>query len=62
MAGYWSLFSTHEGKRNRGELLALLKDKAGPTPKEISFLDIFGNLNSNSLPGVYRNVKKRSSP
>jgi REP element-mobilizing transposase RayT len=53
--------STYEGKRNRGELLVLLKDKAGLTYKEISFLDIFGDLNFNSLRGIYRNVKKRLS-
>ena len=40
--------STLEGKRQRGELLILLKDKAGLTYNEISALDIFAGLKFNS--------------
>jgi len=46
-----------EGKRQRGELLVLLKDKGGLTYKEIREIDIFGDLKYDSLRGIYRNMK-----
>lgn len=51
--------STIKGKRLRGELLLLLKDKTGLTYSEIGVFDIFSDLNSNSLRSIYRNTKKR---
>lgn len=51
--------STIKGKRLRGELLVLLKDKTGLTYREIGTLDIFGDLNLNSLRSIYRNSKRR---
>jgi REP element-mobilizing transposase RayT len=52
--------TTLEGKRQRGELLVLLKDKGGLTYKEIREIDIFGDLRLNSLRGIYRNMKSKS--
>jgi hypothetical protein len=52
--------TTLEGKRQRGELLVLLKDKGGLTYKEIREIDIFGDLRFNSLRGIYRNMKSKS--
>ena len=52
--------STLVGKRQRGEVLVLLKDKAGLTYKEISRdFDIFGDLKFSSLREIYRNKKRR---
>ena len=53
--------STLEGKRQRGELLVLLKDQAGLTYKEIGKFDIFGYLKFNSLRGIYRNMKRKGA-
>jgi putative transposase len=47
--------NTLEGKRLRGELLVLLKDKCGLLYKEIGEIDIFSDLRHNSLRGIYRN-------
>jgi REP element-mobilizing transposase RayT len=44
---------TWEGKRLRGELLLLLKDKAGLKYKEISEFDVFSNLSFSSLRSLY---------
>ena len=50
---------TLAGKRQRGELLVLIKDKAGLTYKEISRdVDIFGDLKFSSLREIYRNMKR----
>jgi hypothetical protein len=51
--------TTHPGKRQRGELLVLLKDKAGLTYKEISKFEIFGDIRLVSLRSIYRNMKKK---
>jgi hypothetical protein len=50
---------TLEGKRQRGELLVLLKDRAGLKYKEIGEFDIFGDLKLGSLREIYRNMKRR---
>ena len=54
--------TTINGKRQRGTLLVLLKDKAGLTYKEISGVDIFGDLDLKigSLGRIYKNMKSRS--
>jgi hypothetical protein len=52
--------TTLAGKRQRGELLVLLRERTGLTYKEISRdFDIFGDLKFSSLREVYRNMKKR---
>jgi hypothetical protein len=50
---------TLEGKRQRGELLVLLKDRAGLKYKEIGEFDIFGDLKLSFLREIYRNMKRR---
>jgi hypothetical protein len=52
---------TWEGKRLRGELLILLKDKAGLKSREISEIDIFSDLSFSSLGRLYRISKERRS-
>jgi hypothetical protein len=50
---------TLAGKRQRGELLVLIKDKAGLTYKETNRdVDIFGELKFSSLREIYRNMKR----
>ncbi len=49
---------TWTGKRLRGKLLVLLKDKAGLKYKEISEMGIFSNLSFTSLSDLYRRTKK----
>lgn len=49
--------TTWEGKRQRGELLVNLKDKAGLKYKEIADVLIFSDLSFNSLRGLYRRTK-----
>jgi len=44
---------TWEGKRLRGELLVLLKDKAGLKYKDIGEFDIFSDLSFSSLRSLY---------
>ncbi|MCK4765234.1 MAG: transposase [Candidatus Aminicenantes bacterium] len=51
--------TTHPGKHRRGDLLVMLKDKAGLTYKEISKFEIFGDIQLVSLRSMYRNVRKR---
>jgi len=52
--------SSLEGKRQRGELLVFLKDRAGLTYKEISRdFDIFVDLRFSSLRELYRSMKRR---
>ena len=52
---------TWEGKRLRGELLILLKDKAGLKYREISDIVIFSDLSFSSLRRLYRISKERRS-
>jgi REP element-mobilizing transposase RayT len=52
---------TYKGKRQRGELLVLLKDKAGLKYTEIAGFEIFSNLSSASLRSIYRNMKSKKS-
>jgi REP element-mobilizing transposase RayT len=49
---------TWAGKRLRGKLLVLLKDKAGLKYKEISEISIFSNLSFTSLSDLYRRTKE----
>ena len=49
---------TWAGKRQRGELLVLLKDKAGLKYKDISKISVFSNLSFTSLGSLYRRTKK----
>ena len=49
---------TWTGKRLRGKLLVLLKDKGGLKYREISELSIFNNLSFASLRDLYRRTKK----
>jgi hypothetical protein len=50
---------TYKGKRQRGELLVLLKDKAGLKYREIAEVEIFSDLSFASLRSIYRNMKAR---
>jgi REP element-mobilizing transposase RayT len=52
---------TWEGKRLRGELLILLKDKAGLKYREVSDIVIFSDLSFSSLRRFYRISKERRS-
>ena len=45
-------------KRQRGELLVLLRDKAGLKYKDISNISVFSNLSFTSLGSLYRRTKK----
>ena len=49
---------TWSGKRLRGELLVLLKDKAGLKYKDINEISVFSNLSFASLRSLYRRTKK----
>jgi integrase len=51
---------TWTGKRLRGELLVLLKDKAGLKYKEISEISVFSNLSFSSLRDLYGRTRKRA--
>jgi REP element-mobilizing transposase RayT len=48
---------TWAGKRLRGELLVLLKDKAGLKYKDINEISVFSNLSFSSLRSLYRRTK-----
>jgi len=48
----------HEGKRQRAELLVLLKDRAGLTYREIMEFDVFRGLAYSSLGCIYANARK----
>jgi hypothetical protein len=50
---------TWGGKRLRGELLILLKDKAGLKYREINDIVIFSDLSFSSLRRLYRISKER---
>lgn len=50
---------THQGKRRRGDLLMLLKERAGLRYSQISEFDIFSDLRFDSLRGIYRNMRKK---
>jgi REP element-mobilizing transposase RayT len=50
---------TYKGKRQRGELLVLLKDKAGLKYTEIAGLENFTDLSFVSLRSIYRNMKSK---
>ena len=50
---------TWSGKRLRGELLVLLKDKAGLKYKEISGISVFSNLSFSSLRELYRRTRRK---
>lgn len=50
---------TFKGKHQRGELLVLLKEKAGLKYREIAEFEIFGDLSFASLRSLYRNMKKK---
>jgi REP element-mobilizing transposase RayT len=45
---------TYAGKKMRAELLVHIKDRAGMTYREIAKLDLFGDLELNSLGCIYR--------
>jgi len=49
----------YEGKRQRADLLVLLKDLAGLTYREIMEFDVFRGLSFASLGRVYGNARKR---
>ena len=51
---------TWTGKRLRGELLVLLKDRAGLKYKEISEISVFSNLSFSSLRDLYGRTRKRA--
>ena len=51
--------TTHKGKRQRGELLVWLKERAGLTYKEISQFDIFCDVQFDTLRDIYRRMKAR---
>jgi len=50
---------TYRGKRQRGELLVLLKDNAGLKYREIADFEIFADLSSASLRSIYRSMKRK---
>jgi hypothetical protein len=50
---------TYKGKRQRGELLVLLKDNAGLKYSEIAGFEIFADLSFASLRSIYRNMKRK---
>ena len=52
---------TFKGKHQRGELLVLLKDKAGLKYREIAEFEIFGDLSFASLRSLYRNMRKKKT-
>jgi len=52
--------STHAHKRLRGELLVLLKERAGLTYREIVQMDLFGDLSINSLGTLYKRSRTRN--
>ncbi len=51
--------SRYEGKRLRGELLVLLKEKRGLKYTEIGDYHIFASVSFASLRSIYRNMKKK---
>ncbi len=51
--------SRYEGKRLRGELLVLLKEKTGLKYTEIGNYHVFADLSFASLRSIYRNKKKK---
>jgi len=48
---------TYKGKRQRGELLVLLKDNAGLKYSEIAGFEIFADLSFASFPRIAENGK-----
>ncbi len=50
---------TYKGKRQRGELLVLLKDNAGLKYSDIAGFEIFADLSFASLRSIYRNMKRK---
>ncbi len=50
--------NTFEGKRLRGKLLLLLKNFGGMKYSEIIRLDLFSDLQINSLGSIYKNASK----
>jgi hypothetical protein len=51
--------TTRAGKCLRGELLVLLKYKAGLKYKDICDISVFSDLSFTSLPVLYRRTKKK---
>ena len=51
--------TTHEGKRQRGNLLVYLKDKAGLKYNEIIMIPIFSGVKMQSLGKLYKDAKAR---
>jgi len=51
--------TTHNGKRQRGELLVWLKNRAGLTYKEISQFDVFCDVHLDTLRDIYRRMKAK---
>jgi REP element-mobilizing transposase RayT len=51
--------TTQNGKRQRGELLVRLKDRAGLTYKEISQFDVFSDVHLDTLRDIYRRMKAK---
>ena len=49
----------HEGKRQRAELLVLLRDQAGLTYREIMEFEVFRDLSLSSLGSVYAGGKRK---
>jgi hypothetical protein len=52
-------FKIDSNKRLRGELLVLLKDKAGLKYREIIEFPIFGDLRHTSLGRLYRDARNK---
>ncbi len=52
---------TYHGKRLRSELLVLLREMSGMTYREIAKIDLFSDLELNSLGGLYRQARRHLS-
>ncbi len=50
---------THKGKRLRGQLLVLLKEKVGLTYKEITKIELFKNIKFSSLGSIYQHYRNK---
>ncbi len=53
--------SSHQGRRQRAELLRLLKDLAGLTYREIKEIELFHGLAFSSLGSIYVNAVRNST-
>jgi len=53
---------SYEGKRQRGELLVLLKDLAGLTYQQVMEFEVFRELSCSSLGHLYQAAMKRQQP